>query len=58
MIDLLTSDPAIVIFSCAGLLVTAVSIFRDTRFRETRGESEWIRTGQVAAFTERTEIAA
>jgi hypothetical protein len=29
--DILTSDTAILIFSCAGLAATAVSIVRDTR---------------------------
>lgn len=31
MIQLLTSDDAILLFSCVGLLLTAVSIVRDTR---------------------------
>ena len=29
--DILTSDTAILVFSCAGLMATAVSIVRDTR---------------------------
>jgi hypothetical protein len=34
--DILTSDTAILLFSCAGLMATAVSIMRDTRTqRET-----------------------
>lgn len=31
MIELLTSDAAILTFSCVGLVATAVSIVRDTR---------------------------
>jgi len=31
MIEILTSDPAILLLSCVGLAVTAASIVRDTR---------------------------
>ena len=31
MFELFTSDAAILLFSCAGLALTAVSILRDTR---------------------------
>lgn len=53
MIELLTSDPAIVLFSCAGLLATAVSIARDTRSARDR-----TRTEKVLTFLERPEMAA
>lgn len=32
--DMLTSDAAILVFSCVGLAVTAVSIVRDTRAQQ------------------------
>ena len=53
MIELLTSDSAIVLFSCAGLLATVLSIARDTRNARDR-----MRTEKVLTFLERPEIAA
>ena len=53
MIDILNSDTAIVVFSCAGLLVTAVSIVRDTRTMRDQK-----RTEQVVSLVERQELAA
>jgi hypothetical protein len=53
MIDFLISDPGIVLFSCAGLLATAVSIVRDTR-----SERDRMRTQSVVTLLERQESAA
>lgn len=36
MIELFSSDTAILLFSCAGLAMTAVSIVRDTRAERER----------------------
>jgi hypothetical protein len=36
MIEILTSDPAILLLSCVGLAATAVSIVRDTRTQRER----------------------
>jgi hypothetical protein len=36
MIEILTSDPAIVLLSSLGLMVTAASIVRDTRTQHAR----------------------
>jgi len=36
MIEILTSDPAILLFSSLGLVATAVSIVRDTRTQHPR----------------------
>lgn len=53
VVDILISDTAIVLFTCAGLLVTAVSIVRDTRAMRDQK-----RTEQVVSLVERQELAA
>ncbi len=44
MIEILTSDPAILLFSSLGLVATAVSIVRDTRTQHSRTTVRKLRT--------------
>jgi hypothetical protein len=40
MIEILTSDPAILVLSCVGLAATAISIVRDTRTQRERSSED------------------
>jgi hypothetical protein len=42
VIDLLTSDPVILVMSCVGLVATAASIVRDTRAQRQQSSSEMV----------------
>ena len=48
MIDMLTGDGALFVFSAIGLAVTAVSIVRDTRAQKDRLATEEIRLDDAA----------
>ena len=54
--DVFTSDSAILLFSCAGLLATAVSIIHDTKAQQQRVVVERS-AEQIRAYAEH-ELAA
>lgn len=51
--DLLTSDPVILVMSCVGLAATAISIVRDTRAQHQRSTND-----QVPVYADTRELAA
>jgi hypothetical protein len=53
MIEILTSDPAILLFTSLGLAATAVSIVRDTRTQRARTKVE-----RLPSLVERSEKIA
>ena len=57
MIDLLTSDPAILLVTATGLVVTALSIVRDTRAQRISAAQE-ASLDVVAEAAEPMELAA
>jgi hypothetical protein len=51
--DLLTSDPAILVMTCVGLVATGISIVRDTRAQRGRAEIT-----QIPLAAESEKVAA
>ena len=58
MIEILTSDPAILVFASVGLVATGVSILRDARSQRRTLAPQLTVVSQSAEIARETQIAA